>query len=74
MLKCCKQHLGLSCDTRYLNQMIEIVDENTRVDATLAFEDDESQTNCGYDDGTVRSMTRGAYSPRTKSRNDREQG
>ncbi|KAF5796017.1 hypothetical protein HanXRQr2_Chr08g0346481 [Helianthus annuus] len=55
MLKCCKQHIGLSCDT------------------TLAFEDDESQTNRGYDDGTVQSMTRGAYSPRTKSRNDREQ-
>ncbi|KAJ0815316.1 hypothetical protein HanPSC8_Chr17g0796101 [Helianthus annuus] len=45
-----------------------IANPDTRV------EDDESQTNCGYDDGTIRSMTRGACSPRTKSRKDRGQG
>ncbi|KAJ0599746.1 hypothetical protein Hdeb2414_s0088g00786371 [Helianthus debilis subsp. tardiflorus] len=32
---------------------------------TLASEDSESLTNCGYDDGTVRDVTRRAYSSRT---------
>ncbi|KAJ0703053.1 hypothetical protein HanPI659440_Chr14g0546641 [Helianthus annuus] len=32
---------------------------------SLASEDSGSLTNCGYDDGTVRDVTRRAYSSRT---------
>ncbi|KAJ0859273.1 hypothetical protein HanRHA438_Chr13g0610561 [Helianthus annuus] len=40
--------------------------KNVCADATtVASEDSGSLTNCGYDDGTVRDVTRRAYSSRT---------